>query len=80
MTIIDPPSGWRYGFPKPIPNDVKDVNKWLVENGYPQTIIDELGEYFFCRYWEKMMIMNNLLIHRKNIYKIFLASRKSIMK
>jgi len=53
MKMIDPPSGWRYGFPKPIPNDVKNVNEWLVENGYPQELIDELGEYFFCRYWEK---------------------------
>ena len=53
MRIIDPPIGWQYGFPKPIPNDVKDVKKWLVENGYPQQIIDELGEYFFCRYWER---------------------------
>lgn len=53
MRIIDPPSGWKYGFPKPIPNDVKDVEKWLVENGYPQQEIDRLGEYFYCRYWER---------------------------
>jgi len=52
--IIDPPSGWQYGFPKPIPEDrLKDVNIWLVEQGYPQHLIDELGEYFFCRYWEE---------------------------
>ena len=54
MTMIDPPSGWKYGFPKPIPEDRrKDVLVWLVEEGYPQYIIDELGEYFFCRYWER---------------------------
>ena len=53
MTIIDPPNGWRYGFPKPIPNDVKDVKKWLIENGYPKKIIDQLGEYFYCRYWNR---------------------------
>lgn len=53
MRMIDPPSGWRYGFPKSIPDDVKDVNKWLVENGYPEELIDELGEYFYCRYWEE---------------------------
>jgi hypothetical protein len=50
--IIDPPSGWKYGFPKPIPNDIKDVIPWLVENGYPQKEIDKLGEHFYCRYWE----------------------------
>jgi hypothetical protein len=51
--IIDPPGGWKYGFPKPIPEDKrKDSLTWLVEQGYPQEIIDELGEYFYCRYWE----------------------------
>jgi hypothetical protein len=54
MTIIDPPKGWLYGFPKPIPEDrKKDSLVWLVEQGYPQSIIDELGEYFYCRYWEQ---------------------------
>ena len=50
--IIDPPSGWKYGFPKPIPDDIKDVIPWLIENGYPQKEIDALGEHFYCRYWE----------------------------
>jgi hypothetical protein len=54
MTIIDPPSGWKYGFPKPIPKDrIKDQDVWLVEQGYPQEEIDALGEYFYCRYWEQ---------------------------
>jgi hypothetical protein len=52
-TIIDPPSGWKYGFPKPIPEDRRtDVNTWLIEQGYPQSEIDALGEHFYCRYWE----------------------------
>jgi len=52
--IIDPPSGWKYGFPKPIPEDrLKDQDVWLVEQGYPQSEIDALGEHFYCRYWEK---------------------------
>ena len=52
--IIDPPSGWKYGFPKPIPEDrLKDMNVWLVEQGYPQKLIDKLGEHFYCRYWEE---------------------------
>jgi len=53
VRMIDPPSGWRYGFPKAIPNDVKNVLKWLVENGYPQAEIDACGEHFYCRHWEK---------------------------
>ena len=60
ITIIDPPNGCKYGFPKPIPEDrKKDSAIWLVEQGYPQSIIDELGEYFFCRYWETDKIENN---------------------
>lgn len=54
-TMIDPPSGWKYGFPKPLPqgkDKPTDINKWLVENGYPQSEIDAMGKYFYCRYWE----------------------------
>ena len=54
MKMIDPPSGWKYGFPKPIPDDrINDQLVWLVEEGYPQKEIDNLGEYFFCRTWEQ---------------------------
>tara|TARA_B100000949_G_scaffold107450_1_gene95432 strand:- start:1067 stop:1372 length:306 start_codon:yes stop_codon:yes gene_type:complete len=49
--IIDPPSGWMYGFPKAIPNDVKDFNKWLVENGYPQRELDRFESGIPCRFW-----------------------------
>jgi hypothetical protein len=53
-TIIDPPSGWMYGFPKPIPEDRRyDVLTWLVEQGYPQKLIDAHDEHFYCRYWEQ---------------------------
>lgn len=47
---IDPPSGWRYGFPK-IYSGQGNVLEWLVENGYPQKEIDRLGEYFYTRQW-----------------------------
>lgn len=53
---IDPPSGWRYGFPRVIPEDRRDeIEKWLVENGYPQSEIDSLGKYFYVnvRMWEE---------------------------
>lgn len=53
VTIIDPPNGWRYGFPKPLPEEVKDnVLSWLISEGYPQSEIDRYGEHFYCRYWE----------------------------
>ena len=51
--MIDPPSGWMYGFPKSIPKDVTNHLKWLVENGYPQEEIDKFDNNpFLCRYWE----------------------------
>ena len=52
VTMCDPPSGWKYGFPKPIPEGIEDVKGWLVENGYPQEEIDKCGEHFWLRYWE----------------------------
>ncbi len=59
--IIDPPSGWMYGFPKPIPEDrQKDVIAWLIEQGYPKVVIDSFGEHFVCRYWEQSEEDNKL--------------------
>lgn len=52
ITIIDPPSGWKYGFPRPY--DIKvdqTLEEWLIENGYPQSLIDQ-GMTRHCRYWE----------------------------
>jgi len=49
MKMIDPPNGYRYGVPKPIPNDVANVKEWLVENGYPKSEIDKYGDWFYCR-------------------------------
>jgi hypothetical protein len=49
--MIDPPSGWKYGFPKAIPEDVENTRDWLIQNGYPQAEIDKLGDSFFVRGW-----------------------------
>jgi len=53
-TMIDPPSGWRYGFPKVLPDDVENVLEWLVSEGYPQSEIDACSKHFYCRYWEEL--------------------------
>lgn len=66
--MCDPPSGWKYGFPKALPEHLaygltakstdesnnygESVMKWLVEAGYPQEEIDKCGEHFWLRYWE----------------------------
>lgn len=46
--FIDPPSGWKYGFPKPAPNNIrnmtkKELNEWFIQNGYPETEISRWG-------------------------------------
>ena len=51
VLMIDPPSGWRYGFPKVLPEGVDDVMKWIVESGYPQHEIDACGDHFYSRHW-----------------------------
>jgi hypothetical protein len=54
VMLIDPPSGWKYGFPKPIDLQASKgrVLEWLVEQGYPQAEIDACGDHFYSRYWE----------------------------
>lgn len=60
--FIDPPSGWQYGFPKPMTKVDKGqsleealraqsgstIINFLQTNGYPCTHIDELH---YIRYW-----------------------------
>lgn len=53
--IIDPPEGWKYGFPKPLPKDFendKDFNlkNWLLEQGYPKELIGLALKH--SRYWD----------------------------
>lgn len=42
MRWIDPPEGWKYGFPKrfePKTEDI-DIDAWLLANGYPKSAIN----------------------------------------
>ena len=51
--IIDPPEGWRYGFPKSFtkrPDQTEE--EWFLENGYPQKLIDQ-GMLKYCRVWNE---------------------------
>lgn len=53
--IIDPPSGWLYGFPKPVPKEVlyneRHFKNWLREQGYPEEDLALAVKY--SRYWEE---------------------------
>ena len=54
VIMIDPPSGWKYGFPKSLPDPKpENILEWLVTNGYPQHEIDACGDHFYSRYWEQ---------------------------
>lgn len=35
VRIVDPPQGWRHGFPKELPEG-KDYGELLRESGYPE--------------------------------------------
>ena len=35
QTIVDPPSGWKYGFPKVLPEGI-DYEELLRESNYPE--------------------------------------------
>jgi len=48
---VDPPSGWRYGFPK-IWNTQGDMQEWLIDNKYPENEIKRMGNLFYVRCWE----------------------------
>jgi hypothetical protein len=54
MLIIDPPSGWQYGFPKPVPDDVLKSKRllrvWLIKQGYPAEDLEMAMKH--SRYWE----------------------------
>ena len=52
VTYIDPPEGWKYGFPKPIPSDgTINLSEWLFGEGYPNDLIPLAMKY--SRYWEE---------------------------
>jgi hypothetical protein len=38
--LVDPPSGWAYGFPKEWDKDKHpNLHEWIVENGYPREML-----------------------------------------
>jgi len=54
VTFIDPPMGWRYGFPKPIPDGWNDMtpserNDWFVEQGYPRVYTEGMNYRVFAK-------------------------------
>jgi len=64
ILMCDPPMGWKYGFPKPMPDlyyemgENFELEMWLVSEGYPQEELFRLA-HVGCRYWEKEDDTNN---------------------
>ena len=62
VLMCDPPSGWRYGFPKIQPKRFEtgeEFHNWLISEGYPKEMITGMEDYFYCRYWEQEMDNGN---------------------
>jgi len=54
VTLIDPPSGWKYGFPKALPDPrPADIEQWIRDEGYPQSEIDR-GMLNYVRCWQEL--------------------------
>lgn len=54
--MVDPPSGWKYGFPKALPNPLPQpwsLTLWLISEGYPEIELAKHGDFFqYVRMWE----------------------------
>lgn len=49
--MYDPPSGWRYGFPKPYkPLENESLEDTLVRDGYPREMAEKYGVKY-CRFF-----------------------------
>lgn len=59
VTIIDPPSGHLYGFPRALDlHDGETIRQWLVRNGYPEHELDFAMKYL--RSWTQPKDNNDL--------------------
>lgn len=62
VTMVDPDEGWKYGFPKVLPEELKgkDITSWLVSEGYPLEVIENWNSsslgYTPMRTWETEII------------------------
>jgi hypothetical protein len=51
--VIDPPSGWKYGFPMVYDEKTDgDIFAFLRSKGYPQAEIDSYGNAFYIRHMD----------------------------
>lgn len=66
MILIDPPSGWRYGFPKVCKSSKnQSLKDWLIENGYPEYMCTKLN-LDHCRYMGEVDEIRQHLLDRQS--------------
>ena len=52
MIWVDPPEGWKYGFPAIFDPDTDgQLSEWIVKKGYPISVIQEYGDVWSVRCW-----------------------------
>jgi glucan biosynthesis protein len=52
MIWVDPPEGWKYGFPAIYDTDTDgQMSDWIVKKGYPISLIQEYGDAWAVRCW-----------------------------
>jgi hypothetical protein len=60
--LIDPPSGWKYGFPKAVTQEeyksITNLKQWCIDNGYPKDEADSYGKYFHIQMSGDLSFMN----------------------
>ena len=62
VLVIDPPEGWRFGFPKIVPAWLKPENldAWVVQQGYPRIMRDAGCRELTLRLWYKEVPQSEL--------------------
>lgn len=59
MILVDPPEGWKYGFPKMAPDNwlemsEQEIEEWFIDKGYPVQLIDQgMLKHLRCIYDER---------------------------
>ena len=78
---IDPPSGWKYGFPKTVTQEqykeIKNLKQWCIDNGYPKKEADSYGDYFHIQINGDLSFMDNPKPNQKQFVKIDIELFKS---
>jgi|SaaInlLV_10m_DNA_1039704.scaffolds.fasta_scaffold95090_1 hypothetical protein len=61
VTMVDPDGGWKYGFPKVLPDELKDtdITSWLIDQGFPEFWVNHWNKklgYVPCRFYDQEIV------------------------